>query len=178
MTDLSIRFENQRLLQAALRRAPTSVASRVDRALQRTALEGAREERALAPKAFSILTNSIGVDREGRLAWRAGPHVDYALAVERGTRGGGSPPPFDHILDWVKLRRLEPYSPRLAAIADPERRQRSLAWAISRSIARLGTPAQPFVAPVARSGAFARRHRRRVLLAMRQGLRQARVTHG
>lgn len=105
------------------------------RLVSRAAQEGAREMKIEAPKAFSTLANSVKADYLSPLSRWVGPHVAYARWVEEG-RGPGTPPPFQPLLDWVRLK---------LGANDPERTARNL----QHAIARRGVPAQPFVAPTA-----------------------------
>ncbi len=172
---MSITHENLTSVGRARKRAHREVAGAIDRKLQRAVLEIARELRAGAPKATSLLTHSIKPDREALMAWRVGPHVDYASMVERGTKGGGGAPPFLSILDWVRRRRLTPTSPSIAARKGRKQQTIALAWAIRRKIQQRGTPAQPFVGPVSRSGRVQRRVNRLVMQGITQGLKRARM---
>ena len=54
---------------------------------------------------------------------------DYAKWVEHGRRAGKMPP-VDLIFEWVKTK----------GISDPDKTQRSIAYAIAKAIARDGTP--------------------------------------
>jgi hypothetical protein len=138
----------------------------VERFVKRAAEEVAREERRLAPKAESTLTNSIEAERVSAFEYRAGPHAQHGPYV--GPRGGyRGPPPVSAILDWVKVRRLAPRNPAWD--------QRDLAWAISRSIARRGTPADHFVQPVRDSGVMRERVRTWLLRGVEAGLKAARL---
>lgn len=128
-----------------LGRVAQDVAWAVDRKLARAAQEAAREMRRAAPKATSVLTNSIRAERVGELEHRAVAGVAYAAYVEGGSGPGGRPP-FAAMLRWVRVKRLAPHNPGMD--------ERDLAWAIARAIARRGTPPQPFAAPVAADPAF------------------------
>lgn len=153
---MRIALQGDERLAAALAKAPADVTRELGWALDRAALEVAREERRRAPKATSQLTNSIGVSRTGKLSREVGPSASYATFVERGTDGpyAGVPPQQD-ILDWVKTAGIQP--------RDPADTQDDVAWAIARAIRAQGTPAQPFVGPSVRALTP------RVQLLLRQG---------
>lgn len=172
MSRVEISVEPSAELLRGLERAPEAIAWALDRAVQRAALEAAREMRRGAPKAFSTLTQSTGISRLAEADFRVGPSVLYAAAVERGTRGGGRMPPLQSILDWVRVRRLRAINPRLRR-RELAAEQRSLAWAIARSIQRRGTPAQPFVGPVARGDRLRQRLQQLAREAVLIGLRRA-----
>ncbi len=121
----------------AFARAPSVLLQAIDNALHRGALEVAREARRRAPKSFSTLTQSIHSARSGALDYVVRPGVNYAAAVEYGTRPGYFPPPLA-LLPWVRQKLA-------ASPADALR----LAHALARSIHRRGTRAQPFLAPAA-----------------------------
>lgn len=130
----------------ALLRSPKTVAPHLVRALDRGAQELARDERRAAPKAFSVLAGGIQVLRETRFSRVVAPSANYAGAIEDGTgvfgprqAASGKMPPVRSLLDWIKVKRIEP--------ADPDMDIEDLAFVISRSIAARGTPPQPFVRP-------------------------------
>lgn len=132
--DIRIRDE---ALQRYLRQFPDRAEGALDLALQRLAMEAARELRRDAPKAFSTLTQSIKDDKIGDLEYEAGPHVAYAEFVVQGRQPGGRMPPLSAIADWVRVRQL-----------GTPGKERSLAWAIARKIATQGTPPNDFQTPV------------------------------
>lgn len=126
-------------LRRALRRAPGRLRDELRLALGRSALEIARAARRNAPKAHSILTNSISsyMSPDG-LEAVVFAGADYARMVEERTGPGGKPP-VQSMLDWIRVKRIVP--------DDPSMDQTDLAFVIARSIARKGTRAQPFMAP-------------------------------
>lgn len=139
MSGFRITIKNARLARA-LREAPEDITRELDRAIGRGALQVSRTARRLAPKATSLLTNSIGVSRPGRLEALISPAVDYAAAVEEGTGPGGNPP-HRSIVDWLTAGNSG-ISPR-----NPGDDVDDLAWRIIHKIRREGTPAQPFMGP-------------------------------
>ena len=131
-------------LTRALRRAPTECLRGMDRGMAAGALHIMRRARELAPKATSLLTQSIIASRVGM-----GEHIVAALAghtgpVEQG-RKPGPMPPVQPIIDWIRARGIEPRDPSI-------RTQRGLAFAIARKISRDGTEAQPFMRPALTGG--------------------------
>lgn len=139
---------------AAFMRAPAVMTREADRGLGRAAIEVAREERRLAPKAFSTLTQSIIHRRVRPLYYEITAGVNYALAVERGAGPGGSPPR-QTLEDWIRVKGITPRENTTL---------RGLAFLIGRSIRRKGTPAQPFAEPALRNMTP------RVIALMRQGV--------
>lgn len=129
---------DSRELQRAIRHSPAILAKHIDRAVDRIAQEMAVLARIGAPKAHSILTNSITVRRPDKLTGEVVTGSAYARLVEQGTGPGGWPPQ-QTMLDWIRVHGIQPN--------DPEMDQQDLAYVMSRSIARKGTPAQPFMAP-------------------------------
>ena len=126
-------------LRRAIRRAPAECMRGMDRGLGAGALHLMRRARDLAPKATSLLTQTIIASRVGM-----GEHIVAALAghagpVEQG-RDPGPMPPVQPIIDWIRARGIEPRDPSI-------RSQRGLAFAIARKISRDGTEAQPFMQP-------------------------------
>ena len=133
-------------LQRAILKAPDKLERELDKAIGRSVLEMAREARSHVPKAHSLLVNAITVERPSRLEGIVAPSVVYAQAVEEGTgiygptgQASGIVPPVEFIEDWIGVAHLTPN--------DPSMDQRDLAWAIARTIAATGTPAQPYLAP-------------------------------
>lgn len=127
------------LLRQAFRRAPGKLRQEMRLALLRSVQEMARTARRNAPKAHSILTNSIGssVAADG-LSAEVRATAQYARYVEDGTGPGGRPP-IRTMIDWIKIHRITPNQPGMS--------ERDLAFVLSRSIAIRGTPAQPFMLP-------------------------------
>lgn len=70
---------------------------------------------------------------------------DYWKYVEKGRRKGKKMPPVDAILEWIKVRHILPRPKTLkrggTSKTPFEKQQRSLAFAISKSIAKNGIPA-------------------------------------
>lgn len=125
-------------VRRAIQKKPAAVRRQVDKKLGRGAQEVAREARRNAPKADSLLTNSVHVFRHGEGDYSVFAGTDYALPVEEGTGPGGSPPD-QTLADWVRVKGITP--------ADPDMDMDDLVYVIGRSIRESGTPAQPFMAP-------------------------------
>ena len=125
-------------LRAAMVLGPKALARHMNRRIGRVAHVMARTEKREAPKAESTMTNSITPEKVSDFEYTVGPHVDYAEAVELGTDGGGFPPQ-QSILDWIRVKHIEP--------DDGGMDEEDLAYVISRSIAARGTPPQPFIEP-------------------------------
>lgn len=129
-------------LQQALREGPAVLSKHMDRAIGRIVLTMANDARQAAPKAFSQLSNSIHTSRTSLLEGRVEVAAEHGLYVEQGTRprrDRNNTPPEANILDWLRIKGIEPNSPSMD--------QEELAFVIARSIALRGTPAQPYLAP-------------------------------
>ena len=139
---LSLEFDLADLEGAAdaFDKAPAQLFKRLDQAVDRGANELAREAKRNAPKAHSHLVNSIRVQRDEDLARIVGPNMDYGPYVEQGSGPGGKPPR-QSILDWIRVKGIQPNQPNMT--------QASLAFVISRSIARKGIEPQPYMTPAA-----------------------------
>lgn len=133
---------------AALARAPERVLWHVQRALRAFTQEAARQMKRDAPKANSLLTNSIQATPTGPLEFSVGPTVRYSRYVEDGTLGGGWPPD-EALRRWIRRKRIRPRVPTM--------NEDDLVYVIGRAIHRRGTPAQPFVEPIAESPFFRQR---------------------
>jgi hypothetical protein len=129
---------NAREVEELFRKAPEIATQEVDGQLDRGALELQREMRRRAPKAQSILTQSIQLRRPRPLRKEIVVGVDYGLPVERGAGPGGSPPR-QSLRDWMRTKGVRPRDPRMS--------DDDLAFVIGRSIRRRGTKAQPFAGP-------------------------------
>jgi len=142
---LQLIIDQDKLIQALLH-APDKLVKELDRGIDRSLHEMARDARREAPKAFSTLVNSINVTRPNRLEGIVAPGVDYAQAVEEGTgifgpEGvySGELPPVENIKDWIGVAGISPNN--------PDYDQDDLAWAIAKNIALTGTQEQPYLAP-------------------------------
>ena len=167
MTTLALTVDTERL-QQAMARAPVRLVSELNRAIGRIVLEMARAAKRKAPKATSLLTNAIGGLQVSPIEGLVFAGVDYASAVEQGTgiygpqgAASGRMPPTANILDWIKVKRIQP--------DDPHMSPRDLAFVIARSIARKGTPAQPFMAPAFKENSA--RAERRIEAAIERALK-------
>lgn len=138
---LEFRYQIPSGLLRDLERAPAVLSHHMDKAAHRGAFEGTDMERKGAPKFTSQLTNSIVPEKLGPAHYRFGPATDYAPAVEQGTGRGGFPP-IRGLMRWLRTKGIQP--------DDPTMSDEDLAFVMARSIVRRGTPAQPFVAPVAK----------------------------
>lgn len=134
---------NAREYGARLREFPTLLDKHITPAV-RSALDqfnrtARRNIRANDAMAHSVLINSIqtGIDPSG-LEGIVSAGADYARYVEEGTGSGGYPPR-QIIIDWLRVRQIEP--------RDPGMTEDELAYLISRRIAMTGTPAKPFMRP-------------------------------
>ena len=152
---------------------PEQLNRSVARFLDRGAEEVARELRRAAPKAFSTLTQSIHVIREGDLTRLVAPGVNYARMVEEGTGPAAGKAryfpnpkalePWVQFRGGVRLTKTKPGTPgrraQLDEIADR-------AFGLARYISVHGTRAQPFVAPTQA------KMEGRVIALLREGVRE------
>lgn len=163
MTFILVDLRGGREAASALSRAPERVLWHVQRALARFTQEAARQMKRDAPKATSLLTNSIQARQTGPLEYSVGPTVRYARYVEDGALGGGWPPD-EALRRWIRLKRIKPRTPGM--------NEDDLVYVIGRAIHRRGTPAQPFVEPVAESPFFRQRAQALVEAGMAAALRE------
>lgn len=124
-------------LAEAMRLLPAVISRELQPALKRVAGQVARDMRRGAPKASSLLTNSIRSEMTGPLSARAIAGVQHGVYVERGTGPGGIAPR-QSLLDWMQTVGLR--------TGDAAADNRS-AYLIAGSIRRKGTRAQPFAEP-------------------------------
>lgn len=127
-----------RTLAAALERAPRAVLGEVDKSIGRAATELGREAERLAPKADSVLANSIRPRRVTLGEWVVGTDTLHAGPTEEGSTGGGWVP-LQSLVRWLQRKRI--------TSRDPAVNQLQLARLVRWSIFRRGTPAQPFMWP-------------------------------
>lgn len=168
---LNIELDSARAREA-LAKAPEVMNRHLSRSLDRAAEEVAREERSAAPKAFSNLVNSIRVVKEGELSRIIAPGVNYARAVEEGTKPG-TMPPRESLVAWIKQKsfaeRVSIYGPRRPRKFSNQNKAhtdelRDRSFALALHIKLHGTKAQPFVKPTAE------KMRGRVLALLREGV--------
>lgn len=133
--EITVTFDDAQV-RRGIDRFPGRVEARVEIALARGAEEVAREERRLAPKAFSTLANSIRAQRMGRLHYRVGPGVNYARPVEEGRKPGQQPGTANGLMEWVKQKT------GLDGKALDRR-----TFIIARAIGRRGIRPQPYARP-------------------------------
>jgi Bacteriophage HK97-gp10, putative tail-component len=145
----------------------------VERFLDRSAEEVAREMRSAAPKAFSTLAQSIHVMREGELIRLVAPGVNYARAVEEGTGPAAGKaryfPNPNALAPWLQMRagiRLTKTKPGTPGRRAQQDELRDRAFGLARYIHAHGTRAQPFVAPTEA------KMQSRVMALLRQGVRE------
>ena len=137
MSDFSLSIHSDNLMRALLQ-VPDKLEKEMGNATLRNVKEIARSAREKAPKAFTTLTQSINDVMVSAYEGLIAPTVDYAQAVEEGTDGGAMPP-VQNILDWIRVRNIEPN--------DSEMDQEDLAFTVARSLAHRGTPEQPYMEP-------------------------------
>lgn len=138
MTTVTVRT-NAKQRAAAIRADADATARMLDQALDRGAIEIARDARIAAPKAATnTLTNSIAHARLAVGRYSVTAAARYALAVEEGAGPGGWAP-LDSVLAWMRAHGVRPREEGMS--------EESLAKAIQRSIHRKGTRAQPFFKP-------------------------------
>lgn len=139
MSERSVVIDDRELARA-MRKAPEEVGRQLRVKFERGVLETAREARKNAPKASSLLTNSIRGIMHGAFEGEVAPGVDYGPMVEDGTGPGGRPS-IRTLTDWIMVRHIIPRDPMMNHI--------DLAYLLRRSIAMKGTPKQPYLEPAA-----------------------------
>lgn len=144
MSSFSIDLQSREMAQTLLK-AASIAPERLDQAVQRAAIETSDKIRTQDdfPTAFGTLRNSVYPEKVDEMEWLVSPHTNYAEYTHDGTSGGGNAP-FQTILDWVKVKRIQPRNPKWT-IED-------LVFAIQRKILMRGTPKQPFVQKIADTG--------------------------
>lgn len=142
---------NDRALLLALKQAPEHMQPILDRGIGRAGEEVAREARQRAPKAFSLLVNSIRSNRPRPLLREVGAHVDYDAAVQEGTGPAAGKrryfPDPKRLETYIALRggvRLARRGSKKRARQEDEIRYR--AGALARFISIHGTRPQPYLA--------------------------------
>lgn len=135
LPSLRIRFDDQSVLEA-LKGAPAEVMRELGRGTSRAAQEVARAERRNAPKAHSVLTNSIRVANMGSLERMVGPTVSYAEDVVQPIARQPRPPE-QSILDWIRVKGIQPRVPGMPLEV--------LAGLIADKVALKGTPENTFL---------------------------------
>lgn len=120
-------------LERRVRRALVSVPQTLDRFVKRGANEFARAEKIEAPKALTILTNSIQATQNGIGDWSIGPTAKYAAAINNGGRPHWAP--IAPLMDWLRVTKK---------VTD-KKELRTRAKGLQRFIAKNGTKANPFV---------------------------------
>ncbi len=143
MIALQVDFGPQRVTEA-FQKAPSVMFSHAQRGLDRAAGRVTRAAKFEAPKAFSLLTNSITWRAPAPLTRVISAGTDYADFVNEGTgifgpkhAPSGRMPPIQRLEDWVRVMRLRP---RAAGMTE-----HGLAFVIGRKIAKTGTRANPFM---------------------------------
>ncbi len=160
MSTLSLSIDSDNLMQALLR-APDLLARNLSRAVNLSASKIARSARSHAPKATTLLTQSIRHTQVSRYEAVIAAGVDYARFVEQG-RDPGVMPPVQPILDWIQT----------GAGVQPQDdiSEEDLAFLIARSISQRGIKPQPFMQPALEDNrAQAERNINRAIDAALQG---------
>lgn len=132
MSFISFKVDLRRL-QQRVARGEKIVPATLDRFVQRGANEFARAEKIEAPKALSLLTNSIQATKLGTAYYSVGPRVKYAAAVNNGGRPHWAP--LLPLKDWLRVTKR---------VTD-QHELHDRAKGLQRFIAAHGTKANPFV---------------------------------
>ena len=132
MTTVSFIVDLRRL-QQRVARGEKMVPATLDRFVQRAANEFARAEKIQAPKALSLLTNSIQATKLDTAYYSVGPKVKYAAAVNNGGRPHWAP--LQPLKDWLRV---------VKRVTD-QHELHDRAKGLQRFIAAHGTKANPFV---------------------------------
>lgn len=123
-------------IERQFRNFPGKLEIALDLAFRRTAEESARQMRLDAPRAESLLTNSIKATKIAPNRFEVGPHVEYAQYVFEGRAPAGKLPPVEKLTDWIRVKHIP-----LNKVKSPEK----LAWVIAKSIAKEGIEPNDFM---------------------------------
>ncbi len=134
MRDLSVELHTS-VLDEVFRQAPDVLNKYLKAGISTAGSLVSREAREEAPKAETTLTHSIKSQKVGELQRMITSSLRYNAFVVHGADSQGVPP-IQSVLDWVRVKRIQPKYPK----AD----QRDLAFMIARSIAKNGTPGNDF----------------------------------
>ncbi len=129
---------NEREVTLKIKGYPKRLVKRVDRAANQFVQRVTSDAKVAAPEAESNLKNSIKAKKLGLMDYVTGPSQNYGGFVESGTNTGGVPP-LQSLLDWIRVRRLQPHTKGYT--------ERDLAYAIQQKIKKSGTPSQPYMLP-------------------------------
>lgn len=131
-------LHNSGKIAEAIERRGADALRRVDGALRRGALELVNDAKNTMPRFRGETADRTGVEHGGPLEWRIRFATGHARHTEFGTGPGGRPS-LAEMIDWVRLKGIQP--------RDPAMSREQLARVIRRSIAANGVRAQPFATP-------------------------------
>lgn len=134
MRELSVELHNS-VLDEAFRTVPDTINKYLKAGISHAGSLVSREAREQSPKAETTLTHTIKSHRKGELQRMITSSMRYNAFVVQDTQPQGMPP-IQSVLDWVRVKRIQPRNPK----AD----QRDLAFMIARSIAEKGTEGNDF----------------------------------
>ncbi|KDM91402.1 hypothetical protein [Photobacterium galatheae] len=134
MREISVDLQTS-ALDEAFREAPELLTKHLKSGVSFAGSLVSRTTREEAPKAETTLTHSIRSNVVGELQRMITSNQNYNQYVVAGTGRQGMPP-MQSILDWVKVKRLQP--------KDSKQNQSDLAFMIARAIARNGTAPNDF----------------------------------
>ncbi|MEI8634721.1 hypothetical protein P4S72_27150 [Vibrio sp. PP-XX7] len=134
MRELNIDFDTS-VLDEAFRHAPEQLNQSLKAGVQSAGLFVARAAREEAPKAESTLIHSIRANVTGTLERMITSHLNYNGMVVTGAPSQGMPP-VRSILDWIRVKHIQPHNPNQS--------QRDLAFMMARSIAAKGSAGNDF----------------------------------
>ncbi|MCX7206089.1 MAG: HK97 gp10 family phage protein [Proteobacteria bacterium] len=139
----TIRVDDE-AVQAALASADQSLRKSLIKGLDRAGHEVAAAMKEEAPKGFTLLTNSIHVEKTSALSRTIAPSVKYAGFVNAGRPAGRFPnmQPGSAFAEWVRLRVV---GSRASRSKKGKAQVDSLTFLIGRAIARRGIAPNPFV---------------------------------
>ncbi|SIO94658.1 hypothetical protein [Vibrio spartinae] len=134
MRELTIEL-NTSVLDAVLRKAPEVLGTYLQKGLRSAGAYVSRSAKEEAPKSETTLTHAIRAHAVGELQQMVTSHLNYNGMVVTDTQPQGVPP-VRSILDWIRVKRIQPHNPKHS--------QRDLAFIMARSIARKGTVGNDF----------------------------------
>lgn len=137
MERIVIIHNSGKIAQAIERRGAAALRG-IDQAIGRGAHELANMAKTAMPKFRSETAQRTGVAHGGPLEWRVRFATAHARHTEFGTGPGGRPS-LAEMIDWIRLKNIQPRNPAM--------NREQLARVIRRSIAANGVRAQPFATP-------------------------------
>jgi len=136
---LKVDIKDEKVLRA-FKKFPSAMIEAVSEGLFRGALEIQLEAKKRVPRATEDSFKRLAIEKQSKTRFLIGSPLKYAKVLELGSGpGGGSPKDPTPILKWIREKNISPN--------DSEMSEDDLAYVMARSIARKGTPKQPYLEP-------------------------------